>query len=153
MKTRIELDSNIKEEEIVIRCRTVTEEIQRLYETLSNNMTKECGLTFYKGAAEYYLSLDEILFFETEEKIVYAHTKDDMYQVKCRLYELEEFLPGFFMRVSKSTIINTSKVHSIQRNLTSSSLVEFQGTYKQVFASRYYYKALKNKLEEKRKPL
>lgn len=153
MKTRIEVDSNIKEEEIVIRCWTMSEEIQRLYETLSNITSKEHSLTFYKGTAEYYLSLEEILFFETEEKAVFAHTRDNMYQVKCRLYELEEILPGVFMRISKSTIINTNKVYSIQRNLTSSSLVEFQDTYKQVFVSRHYYKALKNKLEEKRKTL
>ena len=55
--------------------------------------------------------------FETEEKVVYAHTKDDMFQVKYRLYELEEILPGYFMRISKSTILNAKKydLHSESR--------------------------------------
>lgn len=66
-------------------------------------------------------------------------------------YELEEFLPRYFMRISKSTILNTNKVYSIQRNLTASSVIEFQNTHKQIYVSRYYYKPLKNKLEEKRK--
>ena len=85
--------------------------------------------------------------------MIFAHTGDEMYQVKYRLYELEEFLPGHFMRISKSTILNTNKVYSIQRNLTASSVVEFQNTHKQVFVSRYYYRPLKNKLEEKRDQL
>ena len=68
-----------------------------------------------------------------------------------KLYELEEFLPGYFMRVSKSTILNTNHIYSITRSISSSSKVEFQNTHKQVYVSRYYYKPLKIKLLEKRK--
>lgn len=151
MNVRVELDGDIIEDEIVIRCQVINEEIERLQKTLTDLTTKNQNFTFYKGGKEYYLPLEEILFFETEEKVVIAHTKDDMYQVKYRLYELEDFLPRYFMRISKSTILNTNKVYSIQRNLTASSVIEFQNTHKQIYVSRYYYKPLKNKLEEKRK--
>jgi DNA-binding LytR/AlgR family response regulator len=66
------------------------------------------------------------------------------------LYELEELLPGFFMRISKSAILNTNQVYAINRNLAASSVIEFRNTHKQVYVSRNYYKPLKNKLEEKR---
>ncbi|WP_332525109.1 LytTR family DNA-binding domain-containing protein [Terrisporobacter sp.] len=42
---------------------------------------------------EYYISLSDILFFETEENTMSAHTIDNVYQVKYKLYELEEILP------------------------------------------------------------
>lgn len=150
MKIRLELDSSITEDEIIIRCGSLSEEVQMVQKMLADLAIRNQKFVFYRGDTEYYLSLEEILFFETEEKVIYAHTGDDMYQVKYRLYELEEFLPGHFMRISKSTILNTNKVYSIQRNLTASSVVEFQNTHKQVFVSRHYYKPLKNKLEEKR---
>ena len=150
MKIRLELDGSITEEEIVIRCADLSEEVQLIQKTLAELAAKRQRFVFYKGDTEYYLSLEEILFFETEGKVIYAHTVDAMYQVKDRLYELEEFLPGYFMRISKSTILNTNKVYSIQRNLTASSVVEFQNTHKQVFVSRHYYKPLKEKLEERR---
>lgn len=153
MKIRVELDSGIEEEEIIIRCRTLSEEVQTIQKNLADMVARKHGFVFYKGDTEYYLSLEEILFFETEDKVIFAHTKSDMYQVKYRLYELEEALPGYFMRISKSTILNTNKVYSIQRNLTASSVVEFQNTHKQVFVSRHYYKPLKTKLEEKRNQL
>lgn len=153
MKIRVELDGSIEEEEIIIRCKTLSEEVQMVQKTLADLAANNHRFVFYKGDTEYYLSLEEVLFFETEDKVIFAHTRDDMYQVKYRLYELEEFLPGYFMRISKSTILNTNKVYSIQRNLTASSVVEFQNTHKQVFVSRYYYKPLKNKLEEKRNQL
>lgn len=100
---------------------------------------------------EYYISLAEILFFETEDPNISAHTGDDIYQVKYKLYELEEILPNNFMRISKSTILNINHIYSITRNLTSSSIVEFQNTHKQVYVSRHYYKPLKFKLLEKRR--
>lgn len=150
MKIRIELDEQLKEEEVVIRCQSLTEEVREIQKAVSDLVSKKQRFVFYRGDTEYYLPLESILFFETEEKVVCAHTVDNVYQVRYRLYELEEILPGYFMRVSKSTILNTDKVLSISRNLTASSVVEFWHTHKQVYVSRYYYKPLKLKLEEKR---
>lgn len=147
MKIRIELDSSIAEDEVVIRCAELTEEVQR---ALADVVAEKQRFVVYRGDTEYYLPMEDILFFETEDKVICAHTSENVYQVRHRLYELEEFLPGYFMRVSKSTILNSNKIYAIHRNLTASSLVEFQGSHKQVFVSRYYYKPLKNKLEEKR---
>lgn len=107
----------------------------------------------YKGNVEYYISLDNILFFETMDNCISAHTVNNVYETTYRLYELEELLPGYFMRVSKSTILNLNHIYSISRNLTASSEVQFNNTHKQVYVSRYYYKSLKCRLEEKRKSI
>lgn len=150
MKIRIELDENLIEDEVLIRCRSLDENVRKIQEAVSQVLTGKQQLICYKEDTEYYLSLDEILFFETEAKDVWVHTTDKMYQTRYKLYELEELLPGHFMRVSKSTILNTNRIYSITRNLTASSVVEFMGSNKQVYVSRYYYKPLKCKLEEKR---
>lgn len=150
MKVRIEIEENLSEEEIIIRCRSVNNTIQKIQTAISdiNNQSKE--FIFYKDDTEYYLSLNKILFFETDSGSINAHTKNDIYYVKYKLYVLEELLPGSFMRVSKSTILNINHIYSITRNLTSSSIVEFEETHKKVYISRYYYKPLKCRLEEKR---
>lgn len=135
---------------MLIRCRSLDENVRKIQEAVSQVLTGKQQLICYKEDTEYYLSLDEILFFETETKEVWVHTTDKMYQTRYKLYELEELLPGHFMRVSKSTILNTNRIYSITRNLTASSVVEFMGSHKQVYVSRYYYKPLKCKLEEKR---
>lgn len=150
MKITVEVDENLTENEIVIRCSEFNEDMQSIQRTLLG-ITKEVKtLVFYKGEKEYYLPIDKILFFETEDKIINAHTVKDVYQTKYKLYELEEILPTYFIRVSKSTILNLRKVYSISRNLSSASLVMFQNTHKQVYVSRRYYKNLKEQLEEKR---
>lgn len=90
------------------------------------------------------------MFFETDGDEIYAHTADDAYKSKYRLYELEELLPGYFMRVSKSTILNIKSIYAINRSVSTSCTVQFQKSYKQVYVSRHYYKPLRNRLEEKR---
>lgn len=151
MKIQVEVDNKIKENEVIIRCSKLSEEVKNIQSMLDDMLSNKKRITFYKGDTEYYLSLEEILFFDTEENGICAHTIKNIYNVKYKLYELEELLPGYFMRVSKSTILNTNHIYSITRSLSSSSKVEFQNTHKQVYVSRYYYKPLKIKLLEKRK--
>ena len=150
MKIRIEVDNQIKENEVIIKCSELSEEVQNVQVILNNILTDKKRITFLKGDAEYYLSFEDILFFDTESSGICAHTIDNVYNVKYKLYELEELLPGYFMRVSKSTILNTNHIYSITHSLSSSSKVEFLNTHKQIYVSRYYYKPLKNKLLEKK---
>lgn len=151
MKILMEVDSKIKEIEVIIRYSELSEDVKNIQIMLHDMLSHKKHITFYKDDTEYYLLLEEILFFETKENGICAHTIDNIYNVKYKLYELEEFLPGYFMRVSKSTILNTNHIYSITRSLTSSSKVEFQNTHKQIYVSRYYYKPLKNKLLERSK--
>lgn len=151
MKIRIEIDDRISEDEVVIRSRQLDERVGRIQKAVKEAEEEGETLLVFGEDKEYYLSLSEILFFETEGSIVNAHTRDGMFTARYRLYELEELLPHTFMRVSKSAILNVNCVYSITRSIASACLVEFQDTHKQVYVSRYYYKMLRQRLEEKRK--
>ena len=148
MKLRIEVTDGSMEDEIIIRCGRVDESIQKLQAYIQNMSAPK--LTFYKENQEYYLPLEEILFFETEGEQIYAHTANDAFRVKHRLYELEELLPHYFVRVAKGTIVNAMQIYAINRNLTASSQVKFAGTHKQIYVSRHYYSSLKEKMNERR---
>lgn len=153
MKVKIEIDENLAEEEVIIRCRSMDEKILRLQSAVSGMVSAEQSMTLKRGETSYFVPLSQILFFETEGKTVQAHTAKLLLETEYKLYELEEILPGSFMRISKSTIVNLKHIYSITRNLTASSLVEFHGCNKKVYVSRNYYKALLERLEEKRKRL
>jgi len=153
MKIRIELDENLDEPEVVIRTSGITPEITQLQNMILEASKEQRRLEFYKGETRVYLVLDEVLFFETTDRGISAHTVDESYEIRYKLYELEEMLPRKFMRVSKSAILNTEKIFAIDRNITSSSEVSFRETRKQVFVSRHYYKALMERLNERRKGL
>ena len=105
MKVRIEIDSNIEEDEIIIKCKELTKSIQKIEETIQQE-NQIINFTFYKDNTEYYIPLNSILFFETSGNEINAHTSNEIYKVKYKLYELEEILPINFIRVSKSTILS-----------------------------------------------
>ncbi|NLP48286.1 MAG: LytTR family transcriptional regulator [Clostridiales bacterium] len=149
MKVRIEVDPNLEEDEIVISCKAVNDsvlEIQRL--ALEGGKT-EGAIRFYKGDSEYFFTADQVLFFETSGEDVFAHTVDDSFEVKQRLYRLEKILPANFARISKSAILNLDKIYSISRNITSASKVSFLNSHKHVYISRHYYRLLKQRFEER----
>lgn len=150
MIIKIEVDEHIEEDEIQIKCREYSEDILRVQSLLSEFVSKPMKMTFYKDNQEFFLPLKDILFFQTDQQLVTAHTVSEVYHVKYRLYELEDILPSAFVRVSKSTIVNSHKIYSILKSITSASKVEFQHTHKKIYVSRNYYQQLKDKLQEKR---
>lgn len=150
MKIKIELDECLEEEEIVIRCRSLNEDTISIQKRIQDAVNSRMQLEVTKGDKEYFIVIDDIIFFETDVSSVVVHTATSIYETKYRLYELENLLPGNFVRVSKSTILNASKVRAIHKNITGASEIEFSNSNKKVFASRNYLKLLLTKLEEKR---
>lgn len=149
MKIRLDIDSNITEDEIIIRAQDFNDEVRALYDTLNNRKDANNYLMLYDDKKEYLVHIKDIIFFETESDNVYAHTKNYAYLCKLRLYELEEQLPLTFTRISKSTIINVSQIYSIEKKFSAASLVQFNECHKEVYVSRRYYKILKEKLLER----
>ena len=145
MKIKLEHDETLSEDEIIIKSNNnpLSEKLAAYAEEL---LSRAQTITAYKDTREFFITADKILFFETQDEDVYAHTTDDLYRVTARLYELEETLPSNFLRVSKSAIVNVSQIFSVGRGISTSSLIEFSGTNKQIYASRKYTKQLKQRL-------
>ena len=148
MKVRIELDPQMDEPEMIIRAPRLTEAVARLQQLILEQ--KMTPLTFYKDRSEYFVDVSEILFFETDGEKIYGHTREEAYEVRQKLYELEEILPIAFCRISKSTIVNTKQIYSIEKSFSGTSTVNFYQTHKQVHVSRHYYQLLKERLKEMR---
>ena len=150
MKVKIEIEEGLEEEEVVIRCSSLSDSVVSLQNFISKQNNGKRYLALTDGETEYYVPLEDIYFFETEGREIRAHTAEQIFDCSYRLYELEELLPGSFMRISKSTIANLDHIYSITRNLTASSEVEFVGSKKKALVSRSYYKALVERLNVKK---
>lgn len=148
MKIRIELDDGLDEPEVVIRSNRLGPDIEQIQQALSQLSQKR--LAFYKGSSEYFLDIADMLFFETDGSRILGHTRDDIYEIKMKLYELEDYLPAYFCRVSKSTIANVKAVYSLDKSFSGTSRIAFYKTHKQVHVSRHYYHLLREKLQEMR---
>lgn len=150
MKVKIEILEGMPEEEVIIRCPGLSDSVIALQNYISKQGSAKRCLSLKNGETEFYVPMEEIYFFETEGRELRAHTADRIFFCGYKLYELEELLPGSFMRVSKSTIVNLDFVYSITRNLTASSVMEFSGTKKKAMVSRAYFKAVTERLKARK---
>ncbi len=147
MAVRLE-NSDDTGNDIIIKCKSNNPFGAEIYRYACSLLDQPSTIPMYKDKEEFFIETDLVLYFETEINGVIAHTRDEKYKVKQRLYELELTLPDNFMRISKSAIANTSYISSITRSFSSSGLVQFKGSNKKVYVSRKYINELKVRLLE-----
>lgn len=148
MKIRIKTDDTIDEIQINIQAPADTPNLKQLKELLKQWDEGSLLIIGKRRGSEHRLTVSEILFFQTDDHQVYAHTNNQMFQVDQRLYELEKQLPKQFVRVAKSAIINLDKLDTLTHSLTE-RVVTFQHSSKEIFVSRRYYKSLKQQLNDR----
>ncbi|WP_338232287.1 LytTR family DNA-binding domain-containing protein [Companilactobacillus muriivasis] len=149
MKIRLDISPDYQEKEVVIKAAQKDDEVQQIMDSIKDVAEKFNHLNGYIGETVYSLALKDVLFFETNDRNVYAHTTNNAFLIHYRLYELEENLPDNFLRISKSSILNVDEILSLSRSVTG-NLVEFKNTYKQVYVSRRFLHELKDKLKQRK---
>ena len=147
MKIEISVENEITERRVVIHTEKVDDEITDLIERI-NGKTKETGaFTAFDDGGALFISPDEICRIYSQDKKVFAETKDGTYILKARLYELEESLDNrLFMRISNSEIINLRQVKRMDTSLTGTICVSLKnGTH--TYASRRYVALIRRQLD------
>ena len=143
MRIVIEDAEDGKEEEIIIRCHEVDEQLMQLIYGLKMGKNK---LACLKQGAIYMVSPTEIYYFEAVDNKIFVYGKEHVHETKYNLYEIEEMYSYTdFFRASKSTILNQAKV----RNVTPIFNGRFEALLdngEKIIISRQFVPELKNKL-------
>lgn len=147
MRIRTEISDS---EEIVIRCREINDRTKKLELAIEEALRSEDTITLSSGGTDYFVPKGEILYFESSDGSVYAHTASAIYTARYKLCELESIMAPTFARVSKSAIANLLKVSSVKREIVGNGTLTFYGCDKKVWFSRAYFKLLQYKLDEMR---
>jgi DNA-binding LytR/AlgR family response regulator len=150
VRIRTEISSDFDEDEIVIRMKEQSERTRQIEEAIEGALRGGECLALIYGEREYIVEKHRILFFESANGKVYAHTSDRIYTVGYRLFELENLMPSSFVRVSKSVIVNVMQIESMHRELVGNGELTLRGCDKRVYFSRTYFKLLQYKIEEMR---
>ena len=132
-----------EEEELILKCRSLDESLVEIINRFKRGGGK---LTAYQDGNMFFIEPEEVFYFESVEQKVFAYCKSAVYQVKSKLYELLDELPGWkFVRVSKSVILNLNKIKS----LTPAFSGRYEALLKngeKVIISRQYVGLLKESL-------
>lgn len=143
MKITIETIGKEQEEEILIRCHEVTDEIVSYVNSLK---TQDNELIGYDQNDIHRLSFGDVYYFETVDNKVFIYTKSKVYEARQKLYELEQLCESRrFFRCSKSTILNIEKITLLHPSFSGrfEAVLDNKET---VIVSRQYVPQLKRKL-------
>lgn len=142
MKVEVKQVTSKEDEQAVISAVTITEDIQNAIDILDHN----CRVIPVLSDGETVMcKTDNIYYIESVDKRSYVYTKENCYETKYRLYELEEVLSASFFRCSKAMIINIRKIKSVKGELNGRMNAELLNG-EQIVISRAYVKELKKKL-------
>ncbi len=142
MKITIEAPKPGEEDEIIVRCADLDERVLKLIQALR----AEDKLTGYIDDKIVKLSLKEIYYFEAVDNKVFSYTAKETYEVHKKLYEIEQaFEHTDFLRISKSVIVNVSKIAYVKPIFNGRFEAKLKNDEK-VIVSRQYVADLKKKL-------
>ena len=140
MKILIEESPDNQDTELIIKCKSLNDEVKRIIELIKLSDEKIIG--FLNGES-YVVDPIKILYFESVDKKTFMYTEDKVYEISLRLYELEEKMSKYdFFRSSKSTIINISRIKKLSHKFNGKLEATLDNDEK-LLISRQYVSVIK----------
>lgn len=140
MKILIEESPDNEDTELIIKCKSLNDEVKRIIELIKLSDEKIIG--FLNGES-YVVDPIKILYFESVDKKTFMYTEDTVYEVSLRLYELEKKMSKYdFFRSSKSTIINISRIKKLSHKFNGKLEATLDNDEK-LLISRQYVSVIK----------
>ena len=115
MKVTIIENKDVEETEVKIYCKQKDAQVDTIVSSL-NVLNQE--IIGKKDDANHVIPLYEIYYFESVDEKVFCYTDKETFEVKYRLYEIEEALgKARFIRIGISMILNVAQVDAFKSSL------------------------------------
>ena len=143
MKIIIEEPLPGEEDSVVVRCREISPSLMQL---LSQFQSYQQYVIAYQSEKIHRIPTSDIYYFEAVNNKVFVYEQKNVYESRQKLYEVTESLSGGdFIRVSKSIVLNLTKIKYIAPAFNG----RFEATLnngEKIIISRQFVPALKKKL-------
>lgn len=140
MKAYVKKITDKEAEQVIIECVEVTKEVRDIY---TYALTKGTELSGISGDQLKRFRLEDVCYFEAVDEKSFAYTTENVYELKLRLYEIEQaYEPYHFVRCSKSVVLNLMQLDGISPALNGRFLANMKNGEK-LMISRQYAQNLK----------
>lgn len=131
-------------EKLEIRCHEITEQVKEIVTFVKSRQGQLSGVIEGK---QYEISVTDVYYVEAVDNAVFIYGREKVYEARQKLYELERILrEKYFLRVSKSLILNLMKIKSIKPALNGRYSAILQSG-EEIIISRKYVPDLKKALK------
>ena len=110
MKIIIENPKDGEEEQIIVKCHAISPELLKALNALK---AQDDMLVAKIGKEIHRVSPLDVYYIETVDNKTFIYCESDVYESKQRLYEFEELAFENFLRISRTVIVNLSKIKSL----------------------------------------
>ena len=125
-----------EEEQVIIECVEITPQIREIRSYVENKGREILGIV--DGEQQKRFRLEDVFYFEALDEKVFAYTKEQVYEIKMRLYEVEKnFENHHFIRCSKSVVLNLMLLDSISPALNGRFFAHMKNGEKLMISRQY----------------
>ena len=142
MRVRFEQVDAREKEQALIRAMEKTPDILNAIDLLENGAG---GIAVIRDRSTWFCRLTQIYYIESVDKRTFVYTRDDCFESRDRLYELEAKLGMYHVRISKSMIVNLRKIRNVRAE-PGGRMVAVLLNDEQVVISRSYVRDIKRRL-------
>lgn len=144
MEIKIFKISKEQPEQLEIRCHEITEQVREIVTFVKSRQGQLNGVIEGK---QYEIPIMDIYYIEAVDSKVFLYSSKKVYEAKQKIYELESALKEkYFLRVSKSLLLNLMKVKSIKPAVNGRFTAILQSG-EEIMISRKYVPELKAALK------
>ena len=142
MRVTEKLVKNPEEEGAILEYIKLTKDFEEIKEYVQY---KGNTLTGYKQTKEKVsVRIEDILYFETVDGLVFAYTVDSVYEMKGRLYQVEEKVKRRnICRASKTMLVNVEHISSVRTALNGRLYARMENG-EEILITRRYAKEIEN---------
>ena len=136
MRITEKLVNSPEEEGVTLEYIKLTKDFEEIKEYVQH---KGETLTGYKQTKEKVsFRIEDVLYFETVDGLVFAYTVDSVYEIKGRLYQVEEKInKRNICRASKTMLVNVEHIISVRTALNGRLYAKMENGEEILITRRY----------------
>lgn len=136
MKVSIRKILKKEDEQVIIECVEITPEIKDIYAFVQGKGTEISGIVEEQYHKKF--RLEDVYYFEALDEKVFAYTREQVYEIRMRLYEVEAaYEKCHFIRCSKSIVLNLMLLDSISPALNGRFFAHMKNGEKLMISRQY----------------
>lgn len=146
MKLKENKVTDYEKEGVILEYVEFTKEFREIKDYV---LQKGESITAYaEGNEAVSIRIEDILYFEAVGELVFAYLESQLYEVKLRLYQVEEKLKSnSILRASKSVLLNLDYIVSVRPALNGRLYAKMENG-EDVLISRKYAKQISERIME-----
>ena len=147
MRVTEKVIENLEQEGVILEYVSLTRDFAEIKEYVQHKGDTITGYT-QKGA-RIPIRIEDILYYEAVDGTVFAYTASDFYEIKGRLYQVEERVKrSYICRVSKTMLVNIDHIIAVRPALNGRLYARMENEEEILITRKYAKEVARYFMEE-----